>query len=1052
MFLVIKALRRPITVVVAMLAILLSAGLAVRRAPVDIFPSLGVPVVYVVQPFGGMSPTQMEGQIVTYYEYHFLYISGIEHIESASIQGMAILKLYFHPGTDIAQSLAQVTAMAFRSTSFMPPGTLPPFIVRFDAGSIPVGQLVFSSDTRDDSQIQDLALYRVRPILATLPGVSAPPPSGGKIRTIVVYADPERMRSYRVSPDELARVIGRGNLTLPAGNVRIGDLTTIAETNALVPNPNDLANIPVRTGSGTTVYLRDVARIEDGADIVYQIATVNGRRTVYMPVTKRADASTLDVVRNIKAALPKMRSLVPEDIKIDFEFDQSVYVTNAIRGLVTEGALGAALTSLMVLLFLRNWRSAIIVALTIPFSVLSAVVGLRLIGQTLNIMTLSGLALSIGILVDEATVAIENIQTHLGRGKPAGRAVVDSMSEVMLPRFLAMLCVIAVFIPSFFMVGVGRALFPPLALAVAFAMIASYLLSSTLVPVLATWLFRTKGGGGEAHHDEETGGRIRGAYAALCRGMIRARWLVVPLYLAACVPALLWAGRLGSELFPRVDTGQFQMRIRAADGTRLERTEEIVREVDRSVRELVGEDFVKITLGTIGNPPWSYPVNGVFVWNSGPHEALLLVSLRRGKRPSIHSIQESLRAKLSERFPTVRFSFEAGDIVSQVLNFGSPTPISVTIAGNDLKQTRVYATRLAAKLREIKTLRDVQIPQALDYPTLNIAIDRERAGQQDVTVEQVGRSVVAATSSSVLVAPNFWLNPQTGIPYRVAIRVPEHQVASVEDVKNLPVMPDGRPRPLVSDVATVTPGVTYGEVDHLNSQRTLTVIANVAGRDLGRAYSDVDRAIKSLGKPPRGSSVTIRGQVEQMRNTLASLREGLGLAVVVILLLLAANFQSVRDPLIVLSTVPAVLSGVVISLALTRSTLNVQSLMGAIMSIGVSVANAVLMITFARDRRRAGDDPVTAALTAARGRLRPIIMTSFAMIAGMIPMAMGLGEGGEQTAPLGRAVIGGLAASTLATLLFLPAVYVLGSRRKDVSASLDPDDPELAHSKEAVTP
>jgi multidrug efflux pump subunit AcrB len=1049
MFLVIRALRRPITVLVAVIAIVLSAGLAIRRAPVDIFPSLGVPVIYVVQPYGGMSPTQMEGQLVGFYEYHFLYIAGIEHIESQSIQGMAMLKLYFHPGTDIAQSMAQVTAMTFRATAFMPPGTLPAFIVRYDAGSIPAGQLVFSSDRRSDAEIQDLALFRVRPILATVPGVSAPPPSGGKIRTIVVYADPERMRSYGVSPDDLATTLARENLTLPAGNVRVGDFATIASTNAMVRKPADLENIPLRTGSGPTVYVRDVGRVEDGADIVYNIALVNGRRTVYMPVTKRADASTLDVVNGLKAMLPKMRSLVPEDVHIDLVFDQSLYVRSAIAGLVTEGALGAILTALMVLLFLRDWRSALIVTLTIPFSLLAAVVGLRLVGQTINIMTLGGLALAIGILVDEATVAIENIHRHLEITPQANRAIVDAMREVILPRFLAMLCVIAVFIPSFFMVGVGRALFPPLALAVAFSMIASYLLSSTLVPVLAVWLFR--GRHEEVKHRAGAFDRVQERYARFADRLIGWRWPVLVGYLAVSVSIVFLLGRVGTELFPRVDTGQFQLRVRAPAGTRLEKTEDIVRGVDQAIREEVGPQAVQMTLANVGNPPWSYPVNGIYVWNSGPQEAVLLVALNPGKRPSVEALEERLRKKLAALWPDVSFSFEAGDIVSQVLNFGAPTPINVTVSGNDLGQTRAFTQRLAGELRRIPMLRDVQIPQALDYPTLEVQIDRERAGQLGVTVDRVGRSIVAATSSSVLTTPNFWTNPTTGVPYRVAVRVAENQIKSADDLRNLPVMPDGAPRPLVADVATVSEGKTFGEVDHWNSQRTVSVIANVAGHDLAAAAHAVETAIKRVGAPPRGSTVTAHGQVEQMVNTLNSLREGLLLAVVVVLLLLAANFQSIRTALMVVSTVPAVLLGVVLALLATGTSLNVQSMMGAIMSIGVAVANAVLLLTFARERRRAGDEPRAAAIAAARSRLRPILMTSLAMIAGMVPMALGLGQGGEQSAPLGRAVIGGLIAATIATLIVLPAIFVIGERKGAWrSASLDPDDPESSAHQEAT--
>ena len=1050
MFLVLRALRRPVTVIVAALAILLGAALAVRNAPVDIFPDLRVPVIYVVQPYGGMSPSQMESQVVTYYEYHFLYIAGIEHIESASIQGMAMLKLYFHPGTDIAQSMAQVTAMTFRATAFMPPGTLPAFIVRFDAGSIPVGHLVFSSDTRSDSEIQDLALYKVRPLLATLPGVSAPPPSGGKVRTIVVYPDPERMRAYHISPEEIAATLAKENLTLPAGNVRIGNFTTIASTNAMVTKPADLGDIPLRLGSGPTVFVRDVARVQDGADVVYNIALANGRRTVYMPMTKRADASTLDVVNAIKSALPKMRSLIPEDIHVALEFDQSIYVRSAIRGLVVEGALGALLTSLVVLLFLRNWRSALIVVLTIPFSILAAVVGLRLAGQTMNIMTLGGLALAVGILVDEATVAIENINTHIARGGSTGRAVVDAMHEVMLPRFLAMLVVISVFIPALFMVGIGRALFPPLALAVAFSMIASYLLSSTLVPVMAAWLFRRRDKGADEHEHRSGLQAVQDGYDRFVSRTLDHRGIVIGIYALAAGALFVSLGFIRTELFPRVDTGQLQVRIRAPAGTRLERTEEIVRRVDKMIRDEVGASFVTTTLANVGSAPWNYPVNGVFVWNSGPHEALLLAALRSGHRLRIPEIEERLRRKLAAEFPGVRFSFEPADIVSQVLNFGSPAAINVTVSGNKLDDTRAFAEKLARSLAPLPMLRDVQIPQSLDYPTLNINIDRERAGQFGVTVEQIGRSIVGATSSSELITPNFWVNPSSGVPYRVGVQVAENQITSVEDLRNLPVMPGGAPRPLLSDVAQVVTGKTNGELDHLNSQRTISVTANVVGGNLAHAASQVERVIRDAGAPPRGTTVALHGQAEQMEKTLSSLKEGVALAVIVVLLLLTANFQSMRDAFAVLAVVPAVLGGVLLMLFVTDTSLNIESLMGTIMAIGVSVANALLLVTFARERRGAGDDPQTAMRSAGRARLRPIVMTGLAMIAGMIPMALGWGEGGEQSAPLGRAVIGGLLASTVATLLILPSLYTMLAGKKPFrSPSLHPDDAEPSPSEGA---
>lgn len=1037
MWLVLGSLRRPIAVLVAALSLLLLAGLTLRRAPVDIFPDLGIPVIYVVQPYGGMSPAQMESQVVTFYEYHFLYIAGIEHIESQSIQGMAMLKLYFHPGTNIPQATAQVTAMAFRATSFMPPGTLPPFIVRFDAGSIPIGQLTFSSPQRSESELQDLALFRVRPLLSTLPGVSAPPPSGGKVRTIVVSLDPSQLRAFRVAPEEVVAAVSRGNLTLPSGNVRIGDHTTLATTNAIVQKPADLESLPIRIGVGPTVLLRDVARIEDAADIVYNLALINGRRTVYMPLTKRADAATLDVVAAIKEALPKMRAQVPEDVEIRFEFDQSVSVKSALRGLLTEGVIGAVLTGLLVLLFLREVRSAAIVLVTIPLAVLAAVVGLRLLGQTLNLMTIGGLALSVGILVDESTVAIENIHVHLQQGKSPARAVADGMQEVTLPRLLSLLCILAVFLPSFFLIGIGRALLPPLALAVGLAMVASYFLSSTLVPVLSVWLLR-------AHSVQVALGpfeRFRSGYERLCLILIHRRWMVLSIYIVLCGSGLLLSSRLGVELFPRVEHGQLRLRIRAPDGMRLERTEQIVRSVEKSIRKEVGDDSVRITLANIGNPPWTYPVNGVYVWNAGPHEALLLVSLDPTKLRSLSRLEESLRQRFATEFPSVRFSFEPGDIVSQVLSFGSATSLQVNVTGNNMTESRAVAEKLLTKLRMLPSLRDVQIPIALDYPSLEVLIDRERAGQLGTTVDRIGRSLVVATSSSALTAPNFWVNPVNGVPYRIALRIPEHQVSSVEDVRTLAVMPDGNSTTTIGDVATVREGKTLGEIDHYNSTRTIPVVANLAGRDLGAAARSVEQTLITLEPLPRGVTVTMRGQAEQLRLTLLSLREGLLLAALAIVLLLMANFQSVREPLLVFLTLPSTVAGAVVLLWWSGTTLNVQSVMGIIMALGVSVATSVLMLSFARTRRQQGDSRNDAALHAAVGRLRPILMTSLAMIAGMVPMALGWGEGGEQSAPLGRAVLGGLAAATLSTLLVLPALYALFAQGTAFrSGSLHPDD------------
>ena len=1039
MQLVIGALKRPFTVLVAMLAIVAGAWLAVREAPADIFPELSVPVVYVMQPYAGLNPSQIEGQLVYYYEYHFLYVAGVEHIESEALQGLGVLKIYFHPGTDIGQAMAQVTAMAFRATSMMPPGTLPPFIVRFDAGSIPVGQLIFTSDDRSESEVQDAALNRVRPLLATLPGVSAPPPTGGKVRTIVAHLDPSRLRALRVSPDEVATALARSELTLPAGNVRDGDRISMADLNSMVTSPRELGDVPVRLGGTPSVFVRDVARLEDGADLVYNVALANGRRTVFMPITKRADASTLDVVRTVKDAFPQMRAQLPDGIDLRLEFDQSTYVTNAIKGLLEEGLLGAVFTGLVVLLFLRDGRSAFIVVVTIPLSLLSVFIALRLSGQTVNIMTLSGLALAVGILVDEATVAIENIHAHLGRGIPVRRAVVDAMAEVMAPRFLAMLCVLAVFIPAFGMSGIGASLFPPLALAVGFSMIASFLISSMVVPVLSVWLLGDRAV--HAHDEVSTGrfARLQSWYGARVRAAVTAPRRTLLIYGLLAVVAVTPALWLGTELFPRTDAGQLRLRVRAEPGTSLERTTALVRDVAADIERDLGEEVVTISLANIGSPAWNFPVNALYQSNGGPQDAELLVALRDGDRPSVAEIEERLRTRFAERFPGVRFSFEAGDIVSRVMNFGANTPVEVLVSGRDLDASRQVAESIAVRLRGIPSLRDVQLPGALQYPVTKVTVDRDRAGQHGLTMSDVGRSVVAATSSTVLTTPIFWTDQRSGTPYRVELLLPASQSRTASDLLAIQVGRGEMPT-LLGDVATVTTGTAPGAISRFNSQRSVIVAANLAGNDLGAAGAAVREALADLPPLPRGTSVSMRGQVEQMRETLGSLTGGLALAVATIVLLLMAYFQSWRVPLIIAASTPAVLGGVLVSLAVTRTTINIQSLMGAVMCIGIAVANAVLLVNFALDRRRAGDSVPDAAINAAIGRLRPILMTTLAMVAGMIPMALAVGGAGAQSAPLGRAVIGGLLASTLATLFCLPAVFTLMAGQSVRPLSLAPEE------------
>ncbi len=1038
------ALRRPVTVMVAVLAIVLASGLAVTRMSVDIFPNLNLPAIYVAQPYGGMDPSQMESYLVSYYEYHFLYITGIEHVESRSIQNVGLVKLFFHPGTDMSQALAQVVSYVERSRAFMPPGTVAPFVVRYDAGSAPVGQLVFSSETRNLSEIQDLALFRVRPYFSTLPGVSAPPPFGGNQRTVVIRVDPDKLRQYRMSPEEVVKAVAAGNTILPAGNIRTGDLNRLAPINSVVSNIQELASLPVRTGSGPTVFVRDVGNVENGADILTGYGLFNEKRTVYIPVTKRADASTIDVVNRVRAELPRMQALIPEDIRVSFEFDQSGYIRNAVRGLTIEGLLGALLTGLMVLLFLRDLRSALIVVITIPVALLTALVGLWLLGQTINIMTLGGLALAIGVLVDESTVAIENIHVHLGRGEPLRRAVYEATRETITPRLLAMLSIVAVFLPSFLMAGVSRSLFVPLSLATGLAMVASYLLSNTLVPVLAARLLRATTG-----HDDDGSRfeRLRYGYAGLLERLAGIRWPLLAGYLAVAIGMVLIAGRgAGLDIFPAVDAGTTQLRLRAPTGTRVERTEVMALTALKAIREEAGSENVEISLGYVGTQPASYPVNTIHLWTSGPHEAVLSIGLRKGSGIRMADFRERLRAKLPALLPGATLSFEAGDIVSQIMNFGAPTPIEVAVSGPNLAANRTFAEKLFGEMKQIPALRDLQFGQPLDYPTVNIGIDRERAGQLGLTVEQIGRSLVAATSSSRFTQPVYWRDPASGTAYQVQVEIPQSRVASVEDVQSLPVASDaaGRSVPLVGDVAQLSYGTMPGEVDRYNQQRMVTLIGNISGSDLGKVVDAVNQAIGRAGTPPRGVTVAVRGQAPTLQQTLTALGLGLGISIVAILLMLAAWFQSFRLAMVSIAAVPAVLAGVVIALRLTGTTLNIQSFMGGIMAIGVSSANAILLVSVAEQLRLSGIPALEAAIRGAISRLRPILMTSIAMIVGMLPMAIALGEGSEQTAPLGRAVIGGLIASTLVVLFVLPFIFAIAQR----SATLE--SPSLFHSDQST--
>lgn len=929
----------------------------------------------------------------------------------------------------------------------MPPGTVAPFIMRFDAGSVAVGHLVFSTDDPAITlnQMQDQALNRVRPAFATLPGVSAPPPFGGSSRGIIVNVDPDRMRSYGLSPDEIVEALAKGNAISPSGNLNLDGKYPIVPTNAIVSNIKDLEAVPLKRGpGGAAVFVRDVARVEDGADITTAYALANGLRTVYLPVTKRADASTLEVVELVKKNLPEFQKLLPPGIRVDYAFDQSPVVERSIRDLAKEGVLGAVLTGLMVLLFLRDLRSALIVVVNIPLSLLAASFALWVTGQSIHLMTLGGLALAVGILVDEATVTVENIHAHLGRGAAPARAALDGTRETALPRLLAMLCILAVFIPAFFMEGAAKALFVPLALAVGFSMLASYLLSSTLVPVLAVWLLRGKSAPGVAKE-----GPARRLYGGLVRAAVASRWVLVPAYLAAA-GAVLWqfGPRLGAEIFPKVDEGQFAIRFRAPAGTQVAVTEGLAKRLlDIVAREAGGTDRVEMSIGMVGVHNSSFPVNLVHLWNGGPEEGWLAIQLSPTAGKPVEEFQETLRGVLARELPELRLSFEPQDIVSRVMSFGAPTPIEIACSGPNLSDSKAHADKLLARLQEVPFLRDVQIAQTLDFPAVNVEIDRERAGLLGVNVAEVAQSLVAATTSSRFTVANFWADPKTGISYNLQVQIPESETRTIEDLANLPVRAETGGTVLLRNLAEIKPGTTVGTYERYNMARVVSITANVHGVDFGTAISAVRGIIAAAGVPADGKTkVDLRGQVVPFRQLIEGFGTGLAIAIAVVLLLLMANFESVRLALAVISTVPAALAGVVLSLWITGTTLNIQSAMGAIMAVGVAVANAILLVTFAERARVSGQPVSAAAAGGARSRLRPILMTSLAMIAGMMPLALGLGEGGDQTAPLGRAVVGGLALATVATLFVVPAAFALSrGARTPASNSLDPEDPASRH-------
>ncbi|MDP4213050.1 MAG: efflux RND transporter permease subunit [Bacteroidota bacterium] len=1045
------ALKRPITVLVLFMGLLLFSIAAIRTIPIDIFPKLNLPTIYVIESYGGMSPQQMEGFFSTRMQDQFLYVNGIQNIESKNIQGLTLIKLSFYENTNMAEASAQVALQVNRASKFFPPGALPPQVIRFDASSLPVGQLVFSSKTKSLKEIYDLVATRIRPMFASVAGLSAPPPFGANSRSIVVSVDPEKLRRFNISPDQVVEAIAKNNAMTPAGNLRIDSLMYVTTVNSLEDHVQEFEDIPLVTNGASTVFIHDIATVADASDVTVDYALINGKRSVYIPVVKTAEASTWDVVQHLKSKLPEMKNLLPDDVNISYEFDQSVFVMNSVKSLMTEGILGAILTGLMVLLFLRDWRSSLVVIITIPVAILSSLLFLNLFGQTINIMTLSGLALAIGVLVDQATVTIENIHQHLEMGKSKRQAILDACEEISFPLLLILLCILAVFAPSFVMTGVPKAMFLPLSLSIGFAMIFSFIAAQTLVPVISNWLlkedmFRYQHTGFHAHaglalNDQETDEvtahtqqdtrnssengffqRIKMRLTGRLEKWMPKRKLIVSIYVILSLAA---AGScfviIGKDLLPKSNAGELQIRIKEPDGTRLEKTERTVNGILKVLDSTVN-GHVAISSTYVGLVPSSYGTSNLYIFNSGTNEALMEVELDKSFKTNLDQLKDKLRANIYAAYPGVTISFEPIELTEKIMAQGAATPIEVRVAGKNFDNIKNYATNLVSKLKKIVYLRDVQIVQPLHYPTISMHIDRYRLAQMGLNLNEVARSITDATSSSRFTEKVQWLDTKVAYTYQVQVEVPEYLMNSIEQLKSISLV-KGKSRPILSDVAQFSMDTLPGEYDRSGPRRFLTVSANINHKDLGSATAAVEKAVKSLGTPPPGLVAQIRGMSSLLTETLSSLQTGLMVAIVVILLLLAANYQSFGLAISVLATVPAVLLGAMLMLLATGATLNLQSYMGIIMSTGVSVANAILIVTNAESLRLEYKDPFKAAWVSAGIRLRPILMTSMAMIAGMIPMASGIGDAGDQSAPLGAAVIGGLAASTFAALFIVPLVY-----------------------------
>ncbi len=1041
MWIVRVALNRPYTFVVVALLILVLSPVAILNTPTDIFPNINIPIIAVAWTYNGLNPQEMEGRLTTLYERVLTtLVNDIEHIESTTLNGEAFVRVYLQPNANLQIANAQITAISQTVLRQMPPGTQPPLIINYNASSVPILQLGLSGNGLTEQQLNDIGLNFLRTQLVTVPGAAIPYPYGGKQRQIMVDLSPSLLQSKGLSAADVVNAVGQQNLVLPSGTVKIGQFEYDVDLNASPKTVEGLNDLPVKVVGNSTIYLRDVAHVRDGFAPQTNVVRQDGRRGALVTVLKSGNASTLDVVDGVRKLLPRVASTLPPELKIQPLADQSVFVRNAVSGVVREGIVAACLTGVMILLFLGSWRGTLIIAISIPLSILTSIICLGFLGETINIMTLGGLALAVGILVDDATVEIENIERNLAQGKEIRTAILDGASQIAVPAFVSTLCICIVFLPMFFLSGVARYLFVPLAEAVIFAMLASYLLSRTLVPTLARYLLRTE----HAEHPrsrnplvliqqgfEHLFERVRLGYQLILTRLVYRRHIFIPAFLLICLSAFLLVPWLGRDFFPSTDSGQFMLHLRAKTGTRIEETARLCDLVERSVRRTIPAGEMDNVLDNIGLP---YSIINYTYSKSGPTgagDADILVTLKEKHHPVADYVRV-LREELPREFPDTIFYFPPADMITQILNFGLPAPIDVQIEGADLDSDRRVADQVLSQLRHVPGLADLRMQQSFDYPKFHIAVDRTKAAEGGFTQRDIASSLLVSLSGSFQTTPTFFLNWKNGVSYALVTQAPQYDIQSLQDLQNLPISSAAMVHPeILADVASIARTDEPAVLSHYNIRRVVDIYGAPQDRDLNGVATDVQRIVDANTKLlPRGSFFRIRGQVETMHASYFGLLAGLGFAIILVYALIVVNFQSWLDPFIIITALPAALAGIVLFLFLTHTTLSVPALMGCIMCMGVATANSILVVSFAKERLTHHGDAVEAAIEAGFTRFRPVLMTAFAMIIGMVPMALGLGEGGEQNAPLGRAVIGGLMCATVATLTFVPAVFTLFHGRR----------------------